>query len=323
MISVIIPIYNEDEDSLRDSISSILNQSIKELELILILDNPDFKLGKQVMLEFSELDKRVKLIFNDENLGVALSLNRGIEIAKYKYIARLDADDISVSDRLEKQISYLEKHQHISMLSANCILIDDEGLEIGKKSTIPTNPKVIKKLLPVGSTIIHSSVVYRTKVVKSLNGYRKLLSCQDYDLWLRMVDENYEIASLNEYLVKYRIRSNSITGSQSLRLLYTERYVRKLHKERLNNKTDSYSFKNYMEYLDRHDFFDKNKQAKYTNASNLLNNGIEHIKNKRFMMGAKNVLRSHFKDFRIVIREFNIIRYLIYKLYLSIRYRSE
>ena len=105
MISVIMSTYKEDEELLRESIESILNQTYKDIEFIIILDYPDNEIHQKVICEYASKDKRVHFYINQKNLGLTKSLNRGISLCTGDYIARMDADDISLSDRLEKQLN--------------------------------------------------------------------------------------------------------------------------------------------------------------------------------------------------------------------------
>lgn len=311
MISVIMPLYNEEIEDLIFSIDSVLNQTENRLELILILDNPENEKIKKLMENYKNIDSRIVTLYNKKNMGVGLTLNKAIKHAKYDFIARLDADDISKLNRLELQLSLFFSYPDIDMVSTNCIYIDDMGNKIGEKPDIPTDYEDIKAIMPYGSTIIHSSVMYKKKSFEKIGGYRQLLSCQDYDLWLRMLDGGMKIVSLNDRLVYYRIRSNSITGSQSLRLLLTEKYVRGLQRERTKFGRDSFSFENYMDYLDRYGYNDEYKKDKFSEATDLFNSGITLISKKNFLLGLKNIINAVFIDKRIYIKLKNLF---IYKL---------
>ena len=102
-ISVILSAYNEEERWFRKAVESILNQSFKEFELILILDNPNNELLDKIIKEYKEKDSRIIYIKNEKNLGLVESLNRGIKASSGLYIARMDADDIAKPTRIEKQ----------------------------------------------------------------------------------------------------------------------------------------------------------------------------------------------------------------------------
>ncbi|MDT2805866.1 glycosyltransferase [Vagococcus lutrae] len=315
MISIIIPTYNESINNVSEAINSVLREKKIKLEIIVILDNPENTELKRYLELLHVKNPEIRFFINENNKGVAETLNRGIRLSKGKYIARLDADDVNIPGRLKKQAQYLDNHKDISMVTGNCIYIDENGNEFGKKSRIPENPE---KLLPYGSTIIHSSVMYRRSVVEDLGGYRKLLSSQDYDLWLRMIDKSYKIYSFNEYLVKYRIRDNSITVSESLRLMLTERYIRELRKERLKKGCDSYSYNNYIEFLIDNNYMDPENKEVFNESAKLFNTSINYLKNKKIILSLKFLYYSIKKDKRILERLKNMTIYYYKKqLYYS------
>ena len=105
-ISVIMTVYKESKEELKESFESIINQTYKNIEFIIVIDNPK----EQWRIDFikSYNDSRVKLVVNKENLGLPLSLNKALKLVTGNYIARMDADDISILDRLEKQLTYLK-----------------------------------------------------------------------------------------------------------------------------------------------------------------------------------------------------------------------
>lgn len=309
MISVIMPVFNEEELDLKESIDSILNQTMKEIELIIILDNPLNKVIDKFILNYIKTDKRIVYLKNEKNIGIGLTLNRGIENSKYDLIARLDADDLSSMNRLKVQYDYLSANPNIDMVSTNCINIDEDGIELSKKSSIPEQTESIRKLLPFGSTIIHSSVMYRKNVVENLNGYRQLLNCQDYDLWLRMIDNGYNIASINEYLTFYRIREQSITISQSLRSFLTEEYVRNLHNQRSLNGKDDFSFDSYIQYLNKNGIENDDRKKKFSKAIKIYNQAIEEIYQKKYFKGIKLLVESIILDQLMLKKIKNMIVY--------------
>ena len=109
LVSIIMSTYKEEEIFLRQAIESILNQSYKDFEYIIILDNPDNNLHIRIIKEYANLDKRIKFYVNEKNMGLTASLNKGLGLAKGKYICRMDADDISINKRIENQKRYLEE----------------------------------------------------------------------------------------------------------------------------------------------------------------------------------------------------------------------
>ena len=126
-ISVIMPTYNS-ESFLRESIDSILNQTFKDFELI-VIDDCSTDSSLKIIKEYKRKDNRIFFLKNDKNLGHNKTRNKGLKIAKGKYIAILDSDDISLEKRLEIQYAYLEKNPHIFLVGSSAIYIDENGKE--------------------------------------------------------------------------------------------------------------------------------------------------------------------------------------------------
>lgn len=238
MISVLMSVYNEKICWIEEAIQSILKQTYKNIEFIIVIDNPFLDEEIKTYLEkIKNKDKRIRLIWNEKNIGLAESLNRGLKYAKGEYIARMDADDISLENRLEMQMNFLQDNKH-DMVATNKINIDEEGNVISKDPPIVKNPN---KMLKYGNMIVHSSVLVKTNVIKALNGYRGFINSEDYDLWLRLNECGYSIGIMNEALLLYRIRQNSASVERELEQYYVMQYILELKKERQKTGKDSFS----------------------------------------------------------------------------------
>lgn len=180
-VSIILPIFKGCKD-LKKNISSILNQSYRNYELIIIDDGADLD-TQNILNAIKARYKKVVLIKNKKNLGLPKSLNRAIKKSKFNLIFRMDADDFALKDRILEQIRFLKKNPNIDILGTGAIYrTNDEQ----KKIFMPRTNKNIKKSLKRFNPIIHPSVCFKKKVFKKLKGYdEKLLKCQDYDLWIR------------------------------------------------------------------------------------------------------------------------------------------
>ena len=234
--------YNETERELKESIESILLQSYSNFEFIIVNDNPLNDRLKKVLDAYQLDDRRIKIINNETNLGLAKSLNKALACSRGKYIARMDADDISLLNRFEKEVEYLESHKDCDVVSTNRDDIDENSNIIRKATAILVEDEAIPKILKYGSIITHPSVMIKSELLKQLKGYRTFKSSQDYDLWLRMISLNYHFHILPEVLIKYRIRTNSITKSNFARSYFCLKYIRQLYFEReKNNGIDSFS----------------------------------------------------------------------------------
>lgn len=209
-VSVIMAVYNGGE-YLRLAIDSILQQSFRDFEFIIINDGSQDN-SLEVLTEYAKIDDRIRII-SRENKGLVASLNEGIAEAKTPLIARMDADDICLPERLTKQVEFLHQHEDIVCVGTAQIIIDEDGDELTTLN-VPTGDREIQeKLLQGNCPIEHPSVMFRTDVVKALNGYRKEFeTAEDYDLWLR-IGELGKLANINKPLIKYRYLNSSISAA--------------------------------------------------------------------------------------------------------------
>lgn len=207
MISVVLSACNEKEH-ISEAISSIINQTFTDWELILIneyeSDDGTYDIAKQ----FEEKDTRIRVIQNEKRLGLPASLNLGIRQARGKYIARMDADDCCVEDRFEKQYLYMEKNPCIDVLGTNYISV------IGDRRQKPTNfclsNDEIKANLIFVNYICHPSVFMRKSTIEQYNLYydEGLKAAEDYELWLRALPY-VSFANIPEKLLLYRQEENN------------------------------------------------------------------------------------------------------------------
>jgi len=129
-ISVVMTTYREPEEYLRKSIESILNQTFEDFEFIIVLDDPNNERNEKLIEEYAKKDNRIVFLKNERNLGRGASRNRAIDIAKGKYIAIIDADDIALPERLEKQFNFLEENEDVDLLFTWAYWIDEYSRKI-------------------------------------------------------------------------------------------------------------------------------------------------------------------------------------------------
>jgi glycosyltransferase involved in cell wall biosynthesis len=206
LVSVLIPVYNAAE-FVKDAVESILAQSYSDFEVIIVNDG-----STDSSLEILESikDNRIKII-SQPNAGIAAALNNGIEHTSGKYIARQDADDISLPGRLEKQVEFLEKNAGYGLLGGWAKIIDKEGKATGrflKHDT--TNAKLHYDLL-WNSPFVHPSVMFRKECINKVGGFytgKELF--EDYDMW-SSIAKYYKLANLPEVLLNYRELSTGLS----------------------------------------------------------------------------------------------------------------
>lgn len=200
LISVLLSTYN-DLPYLKESVESILNQSYKNFELILIDDGSNLKTKKYLK---TLKDKRIKLITNKSNLGLTNSLNIGLKAVLGNYVARMDADDISLPKRLESQLMFMINNPSVDISGSWAKLIDKNGKEIGVKKN-PLSNKAIKRSLDIYPSIIHPTFFAKIEFFKKLHGYRaEFDGAEEYDLLIR-AKRKFTMANLAEPLIKWRL----------------------------------------------------------------------------------------------------------------------
>lgn len=195
-ISILMGAYNC-EKTLSSAIDSIINQTYTNWELI-ICDDASVDSTWKIIQEYAQRDSRIIGIQNQKNLGLAGTLNVCFKKATGTYIARQDADDTSVANRLEKQLHFLKLHPDIDVLSTDAFLCDEEGKIWGER----ISPKIITKPdWARGSQIIHACVVMKTSILNQVNGYDpKAIRVEDYDLWMRILSIGGKIFTMPEKL---------------------------------------------------------------------------------------------------------------------------
>ncbi len=206
LISVLMPVYNG-EKYLREAIESILNQTLTDFEFIIINDGSTDNTEGIIL---SYYDSRIKYIKNKKNIKLIETLNKGIKVSKGKYIVRMDADDISIPDRFEKQLDFLEKNPEYGLCSGNAISIDTKNKKISKKWW-NNNDLPIEWLLLWENPIAHPTVMLRKEILIKYNEYynKKSLHSEDYDLWCRMALHS-KLKRLDDVLLYYRISESSV-----------------------------------------------------------------------------------------------------------------
>jgi len=223
-VSVILPVYNA-QSYLRESIDSILAQSFKDFELIIINDGST---DASLKIIDSYTDERITLI-NQENAGLPISLNRAIRVAKGQYLARQDADDVSLPDRLAEQVAYLDTHPQCALLGTWAdILVETTPTDRGLNHPHLNGDIQIKLLF--FNCFVHSSVMIRKIALEKSGLYPEdpdKFPPEDYDLWLRIA-QYFEVANLPKPLLQYRELPSSISRSK-LQIMQDRAELMSLH----------------------------------------------------------------------------------------------
>lgn len=204
IISVLMPVYNG-QKFIKQTIESLLNQSFSDFELI-IIDDGSVDSTYEIISSYE--DERIKYFKNEKNSGIVFSLNRALEIASADYIARIDADDICLKDRLKVQLDFLECNKNVGVCSGSICYIDADGIE-GVTVKMPTSNDECKVKFLFGNPIIHPASMFRRELAIKVGGYTVGMEpAEDYDFWLKLLAVS-EIQNVDETLLKYRTHSTN------------------------------------------------------------------------------------------------------------------
>jgi len=207
MVSVVMSVY-DGERHLGEAIESILRQTFHDFEFIVINDGSKDETGT-ILFRYEKLDPRMR-VYHQENHGLIYCLKKGCDLAQGKYIARMDADDVSMPQRFLEQVHYMEANKDIGILGTWIEYIDETGATLGEWAT-PSKPAVIEWFLLFGNCLAHPSVMMRRDVVEKVGSYRdEALYVEDYDLWARSVGLT-RLANIPLPLVKRRVCEEGVS----------------------------------------------------------------------------------------------------------------
>lgn len=207
-------VYNEPIEWVRIAIDSIVNQSFSDWEFIIINDKPDNSDNASLLSEFAEKDSRISIITNEQNIGLTKSLNKGLKVAKGQYIARMDADDMSLPQRFERQVCFLDSHPNILAVGSWTGSIDKNGVRLNSTGRYETDYRWVRAQFIHNSQISHPAAMYHRIIDGKLVQYDESVRyAQDYSLMVKILQYG-EITNLPEVLFCYRTSDNQITSNK-------------------------------------------------------------------------------------------------------------
>jgi len=225
LVSVLMPNYNG-SGYLKAAIESILEQSYQHFEFV-IVDDCSTDNSWEIIKEYADRDERIIPIRNEENSGVARSLNHGLQFCKGEWVARMDSDDISHHDRLLNQLDFLHSTDS-DVCGCAMTIIDENGVKSGVRH-YPAH--VDSKEISLESPVAHPTVVFRTDLLHKSGSYNEIFeSAEDYELWLRFFRDGAKFVNCNERLYLYRIHSLQVKNLNTKKQLRTTIKVKKLAK---------------------------------------------------------------------------------------------
>ncbi len=210
-ISVLMPVYNAKE-YLTEAMESLLKQSFADFELVII---DDCSKDGSAELVSRNSDPRIRLIKNEQNLGVARTLNVGLRFCRGEFIARMDADDIADPSRLERQHDFLVSHKDIDVVGADIIRMDSAGNDLAEQHRNPDTWGKLKWLMFLNCSIAHPTIMARKTFFEKVGEY-SIVTGEDFALWHTAIDKGLRLQNLPLPLLRYRVHVKSISKARVL-----------------------------------------------------------------------------------------------------------
>lgn len=202
--SVLMSVYKNDKaEYVKIAIESLLNQTRKPNQIVIIADGPISKELKE-LLQIYENNTIFDIHYREKNLGLGLTLNEGLNYCKYEYVARMDADDESLPNRFEKQINYLESHHRIDVIGTNMYEYDEEMNNIISQKKVPETDKELKKYIKFRNPINHPTVIFKKDKVLNAGSYEDFPLFEDYYLWAKLVSKKCTFYNIQKPLYNFR-----------------------------------------------------------------------------------------------------------------------
>ena len=282
-ITVVMPVYKEKQEHLKIAIESILNQTWKDFDYIIIMDDPaNFELEKLIR-EYAEEDDRIHLYINEKNFGCPFSKDRGIRLADTEYVVIMDADDVAYPPRLEKQLNKMEQ-EHLDVIAGYVRVIDEKGNPLYNMDNLPKTHEKIADKLKINNCMPHPAWGLRRNVYLKMNGYTDMQGCEDYDFLIRAVRNGYKLGMVDEIILDYRLSAQSVSRKNLYRQYLMMQFIQ-----------DKY-YKHKLKYQDFDSFcqgkFTEKRAEKYSKAAVLFEKAVAEKAHKRYWGMVKYLIRS-------------------------------
>jgi glycosyltransferase involved in cell wall biosynthesis len=237
-VSVLMAVYNTPSSYLELAINSVLRQTFSDFEFIIVDDASD-QHTRKLLIEMAGLDRRIRLICLERNLGLTKALNIGLKSIRSQYVARQDADDVSMPDRLAITIRFMQEHPNFAGVGTFIRIIGSSGDNLSMPCTQPDITKIEKR-----NTLIHGSMIFRMASINRIGGYNERLRfSQDYELYLRMTRvHGMQLTVVPIVLYALRKHMNSISSRSIYRQFYCSVLAKYLTLPRRSFGAQSFGF---------------------------------------------------------------------------------
>ena len=236
-VSVVMATYAEPLDWIDKAVNSILNQTLGNLEFIIVNDNPERTDLHEFLCACRDRDPRIRITRNESNLGAGQALDSGLDVAQGKYVAIPGADDISAPERLQMQYDFLQEHPDVFVVGSAVETIDDDDNEYGKRFFSQEHDRIVANLLAGQPPVCTPSIMFRNEGCRYRGRFR---IAPDADLYLRLLSDGKRFANLGQVLLQYRISCKSISAQKKRQQTIMKLLAFHFYRERQQTGRDSY-----------------------------------------------------------------------------------
>lgn len=208
--SVLLSLYHKEKpEFLKECLESLKIQTLQATEIIMVFDGVVTTELEKVVMQYTSI-LPIKIIRLPQNVGLGKALNEGLKHCIYNWVFRMDTDDICLPDRFKKQVEFIKQHPNVVLFSGHIAEFSDDKTKIIGYRKVPIGDKNIKKYALSRNPFNHMTVAFRKDIIEAVGGYQHHLFLEDYNLWLRVIAQGYEVGNIDEVLLLARAGSNMV-----------------------------------------------------------------------------------------------------------------
>ena len=232
--SLLMSLYvKENPIFLNECFESIwLNQTVKPSDIVLVCDGPlNMELENSIAKWEKEIGEVLKIVRLEKNIGLGKALNEGLKYCSHEWVFRMDTDDICKFDRFEKQIVFIQKNPNVALVGGQILEFDTEPNDSQMLKSVPLNYFEIKEFAKSRCPFNHMTVAYRKSVIQGVGGYHHHLFMEDYNLWLRVIAQGYQVANLPDIILYARVGNGMHARRKGFEYIKSEKQLLDLKKQ--------------------------------------------------------------------------------------------
>lgn len=220
--SVLLSLYHKEKpEFLKECLESLKKQTLQATEIVIVFDGIITSELEEMVMQYTSI-LPIKIIRLPKNVGLGKALNEGLKHCSYNWIFRMDTDDICLPERFEKQVEFIKQHSDVVLFSGHIAEFSDDKTIITGYRKVPIGDKNIRKYALLRSPFNHMTVAFRKDIIEAVGGYQHHLFLEDYNLWLRVIAQEYEVGNLDGVLLLARAGSNMVARRRGVNYIKGE-----------------------------------------------------------------------------------------------------